>query len=125
MFSMDWENPAYLRVRASGRLGASDYDRFEPDFEAELERRGGRAPSTRSGQALLLDVRGWRGWTAGGFVRDFLFNVGHRNSFPRIAVVGDRPWHKWLTLAAKPMFRAKMRYFEAEREGEAVEWARG
>jgi hypothetical protein len=40
----------------------------------------------------------------------------------RIAVVGDRPWHKWLTYAAKPIFNVPMRYFDAAREVEAVEW---
>jgi hypothetical protein len=41
---------------------------------------------------------------------------------PRIAVVGDRTWHKWLTVAAKPIFTGPMRYFGAAREREAVEW---
>ena len=115
MFSTDWENPAFLRIQANGRLGPKDYDALEPALEAELARRGGRAP-------LLLDVRGWRGWTAGGFVRDLLFNLGHMRSFPRIAVVGDRSWHKWMTLAAKPVFSGAVRYFEAAQETEAVEW---
>jgi hypothetical protein len=118
MFSIDWENPSFIRVRADGRLSASDYDRFEPDFAAELARRGGYSP-------LLLDVRGWRGWTAGGFFRDLFFNLSNRDSFPRIAVLGDRPWHKWLTYAAKPVFVAPMRYFDAGREGEAAEWVAG
>jgi hypothetical protein len=115
MFSIDRENPAYVRVHASGRLSASDYDRFEADFAAELARRGGRAP-------LFLDVRGWRGWTPGGLVRDLLFDLKHRRSFPRIAVVGDRPWHKWLTFAAKPVFACPMRYFDEALERQAVEW---
>jgi hypothetical protein len=115
-FAMDWENPGFIRLRASGRLTASDYDAMEPDFHAELARRGGRAP-------LLLDVRGWRGWTAGGLVRDLRFDIRHRNNFPRIAVVGDRPWHKWLTYAAKPVFSGEMRYFDAAREAEAISFA--
>lgn len=118
MFSMDWENPAYLRLRASGRLSATDYAAFEPDFEAEMKKRGERAP-------LLLDVRGWRGWTPSGLVRDLRFDLKHRKSFPRIAVLGDRPWHKWLTVAAKPVFTGSMRYFDAAREGKALEWVSG
>ncbi len=117
MFSLDSSSAAYLRIHASGRLSASDYDALEPALAAELERRGGRA-------ALLLDLKGWRGWTAHGLLRDLGFDAKHRNSFPRIAVVGNRRWHKWLTLAAKPVFGGEMRYFEAAEEGEAVEWAR-
>lgn len=115
MFEIDWENPAYLCVRASGRLSWLDYDLFVPAFEAELGRRGNYAP-------LLLDVRGWRGWTPGGFARDLFFNLSNRHSFPRIAVIGDRPWHKWLTLAAKPIFIAPMRYFDGRDERAAVAW---
>lgn len=115
MFSLDVSNRDYVRIHASGRLTSGDYDVLEPAVEAELKGRGGRAP-------LLLDLRGWRGWTAGGLLRDLRFDFRHRNSFPRIAVVGDRPWHRWLTVAAKPVFSGEMRYFEAAREVEAVEW---
>jgi hypothetical protein len=126
MFSIEREYPGYIRVRATGRLSWRDYDRFEPDFAAELALR--QAQDRRDGgqrTALLLDVRGWRGWTAGGLVRDIFFNLSNRNTFPRIGVVGDRPWHKWLTYAAKPVFTCPMRYFDAGREGEAVEWVSG
>ena len=43
---------SYLRIRASGRLTAADYRRFEPAFAAELERRHLPIP-------LLLDMRGF------------------------------------------------------------------
>ena len=113
---MDWENPAFLRIHASGRLTSGDYDVLEAALAAELERRGRRVP-------LLLDLKGWRGWTVGGLIRDLRFDFRHRNSFPRIAVVGNRAWHKWLTLAAKPVFSGEMRYFE--RQAEAVAWVSG
>jgi len=95
----------FIRISASGRLSATDYDRFEPEFAAELKRRQIPAPS------LLLDIRGFRGWTPGGFVRDLRWDLRNRRTFSRIAVVGDRPWHRWITLAGKPLFRAPMRYF--------------
>lgn len=117
MFSIDTSNHSFLHIRGNGRLRPSDYDALEPALEAELERRGGRAP-------LLLDLRGWRGWTPGGLIRDVRFDVRHRSSFPRIAVIGDRAWHRWLTIAAKPVFRGEMRYFNARREREAALWLR-
>ena len=115
MFILDRNNPAYLRISATGRLGASDYDKLETALEAELARRGGRAP-------LLLDLKGWRGWSIGGLLRDLRFDLRHRRSFPRIAVVGDRRWHQLLTRAAKPIFSGPMRYFDAAREGDAAAW---
>ena len=114
MFSIDVSNGNYVRIRATGRLSSSDYDSLEPAIEEELSRKGERAP-------LLLDLTGWRGWTARGLVRDLRFDLKHRNSFTRIAVLGDRAWHKWLTAAAKPVFSGPMRYF-GERERQAVEW---
>ena len=113
MFSIDVSNGKYLRIRATGRLSSGDYDSLEPALEAEPSRKGERA-------ALLLDLTGWRGWTIGGLARDLRFDLTHRNSFTRIAVLGDRAWHKWLTTAAKPVFSGPMRYFESEPQ--AAEW---
>lgn len=115
MFSLDVSNRDYVRIHASGRLTPGDYDALEPALAAELAKRRGRA-------ALLLDLKGWRGWTPGGLLRDLQFDIRHRNSFPRIAVVGDRAWHKWVTLAAKPVFSGEMRYFDVGEEGAAVRW---
>lgn len=115
MFSIDTSKHGYVRIRAGGLLSAGDYQAMEPAVEAELERRGGHAP-------LLLDLTGWRGWTPGGLLRDLRFDLRHRKSFPRIAVIGDRVWHRWLTIAAKPVFSAEIRYFASARETDAVEW---
>jgi hypothetical protein len=127
MFSIDAGKAGYLRVHATGRLTPSDYDSLEPAIEhalrqAEDERGGRTPPPADSGLRLLLDLTGWRGWTPGGLLRDIRFDIRHRKSFPRIAVIGDRTWHKWLTQAAKPVFRGEMRYFDAARERDGVEW---
>lgn len=107
MLIVDARSADFLRVEASGRVGARDYEAFEPKIEAELVRRGGRAP-------LLLDLTGWRGWTPTGLLRDLRFDFRHRNSFTRIAVIGSRPWHEWVTIAGMPLFSGTMRYFEAQ-----------
>jgi hypothetical protein len=116
MFSIDTANPEYIRIDGTGRLSSGDYDAMESALEAELARRGGRAP-------LLLDLTGWRGWAAGGLLRDIRFDIRHRKSFPRIAVIGDRAMHKWLTYAPRPAFSGEMRYFDVARERAALEWA--
>jgi len=117
-FALDSSNPDYIRAHATGRLSQSDYASFEPALAAELKRRGARA-------AFLLDIRGWRGWTASGFVRDLAFDLRHRNSFSRIAAVGNRRWHEVLTWLAKPIFPAPMRYFDGAQEAEAEKWVAG
>jgi hypothetical protein len=103
---------SHIRIRASGRLSAGDYDRFEREFAAQLERRKVPRPS------LLLDIRVFRGWTPGGFIRDLRWDFRNRRTFSRIAVIGDRRWHRWITLAGKPLFRAPMKYFTSDAEAE-------
>ncbi len=117
-FSLDTSNPDYILAHATGRLTPDDYESFEPALMAEVKRRGGRAP-------FLLDIRGWHGWTLRGFVRDLLFDLRHRRSFSRIAAVGNRNWQEWLTWMAKPIFTAKMRYFDGTREAKAADWVSG
>jgi hypothetical protein len=104
---------AYLRIRASGRLGVDDYRRFEPAFAAELER-------VQVPVALLLDMQGFGGWTVGGFLRDLAWDLKNRRTFSKIAVVGDRRWHRWITAAAAPLFRAPMQYFRTAEA--AIDW---
>jgi len=88
-------SPAYIRIRACGRLTGADYRRFEPEFAAELEGRQMPIP-------LLLDMRGFCGWTPGGLLRDLAWDLRNRRAFSRIAVVGDAAWHRWITIAGRP-----------------------
>jgi hypothetical protein len=106
---------AYLRIRASGRLGVDGYRRFEPAFVAELKRV--QAPI-----ALLLDMQGFGGWTVGGFLRDLAWDLKNRRTFSRIAVVGDKTWHRWITAAGAPVFRAPMKFFPASEQRRAEDW---
>lgn len=120
----------FLRIRAAGRLGVDDYRRFEPEFAAELKRRKGHAQPVRgTGEhatpiALLLDMRGFRGWTLGGFLRDLAWDLRNRRTFSKIAVIGDKAWHRWITAAGAPLFRAPMKYFRAGDEQRAQAWLR-
>ena len=106
----------FLRIRASGRLSTRDYHRFEPEFAAELERRTTPVP-------LFLDMRGFRGWTPGGLVRDLRWDLRNGRSFSRIAVIGGRSWHRWITRLGRPLFRAPMLYFDSDASAE--EWLAG
>ena len=103
---------AFIRICATGRLTAADYRRFEPALAAELKRWTPPVP-------LLLDMRGFRGWTPAAFLRDLAWDLRNRRTFSKIAVVGDRRWHRWITAAGKPLFRAPMKFFRAGPAAEA------
>jgi len=117
MLCLEPTRAPYLRIRASGRLDTQDYRLFEREFAQALRRRPPPVP-------LLLDLRGFEGWTLGGFVRDLLWDLKHRDSFARIAVVGDAMWHLWLTVAGLPLFAARMQYFSSRDAQRAQEWLR-
>ena len=112
MLSVDHSTAPFLRIRASGWLRAADYERFEPKFADALRLRTRPLP-------LLLDMRGFRGWTPAGFVRDLRWDIRNRATFSKIAVLGDARWHELITLAGAPLFRAPMKYFHAKDEAEA------
>src|SRR5436305_14156788 len=88
----------YIRVRANGLLRADDYVRFEAEFADEL---GHRTVPVR----LLLDMRRFRGWTPRAFLRDLVWDFRNRQTFSKIAVIGDARWHKWVTAAGALLFR--------------------
>ena len=107
----------YLRIRAHGRIDTLDYRLFDREFAMALRRRPPPVP-------LLLDMRGFQGWTAGAFLRDLAWDLKHRDSFSKIAVVGDAVWHLWLTVAGLPLFASRMKYFGAGEERWAKAWLR-
>lgn len=118
MFTLDTSDGAFIRVHAEGLLTPADYDAFEDAFSLELSRRRLPVP-------LLLDLRGFIGWSPAGLLRDLRFDLRHRSSFSKVAVVGDRRWHEWSTYAATPIFRAKLRFYWPDEERLASAWLRG
>ena len=108
-------NDPYIRVVAAGTLDTADFRRFNPAFAAQLSLKG--API-----ALLLDLTEFHGWTVGGFLHDLAFDLRNRRTFSRIAVIGPRRWHRWITLAGAPLFAAELRYFWSSEEESAAAW---
>ena len=117
VLSVEPSNSSYILIHANGWLCAADYGPFETEFTDELRHWTPPVP-------LLLDMRGFRGWTRPGFLRDLLWDLRHRNSFSRIAVVGDVRWHRWLTVMGMLLFRAQLRYFPATDAQHAKRWLR-
>jgi hypothetical protein len=117
MLCLEPSRDPFMRIRAHGRLGTGDYRLFEREFAQALRRRPPPVP-------VLLDLRGFQGWTPGAFLRDLIWDLRHRDSFSRIAVVGDAVWHLWLAVAGLPLFAARMQYFGAGEERRAREWLR-
>jgi len=63
------------------------------------------------------------GWDLGGLWRDLKFDARHKDSFGRIAIVGDGKWEEWGTKLLNPLFKAEMRFFQPPELRHAEEWA--
>lgn len=112
------EEIGLVRIRAGGTLEASDYDRFVPQFERIAWRDTGTVP-------MVIELApDFSGWDVGGLWRDLKFDVKHKDSFGRIAIVGDSKWEEWGTKAFDPLFTADMKFFQPAERDAAESWAR-
>jgi hypothetical protein len=112
------EDNGLLLIRADGTLSDSDYDRFVPFFERVAARVPGTVP-------MLIELApDFSGWDMGGLWRDLKFDAKHKDSFGRIAMVGDSSWEEWGTKLFDPLFRAEMRFFTPVERVAAESWAR-
>ena len=108
-----------VRIRATGKQGGEDYDRFMPQFDRVAAREPGTVPMVSE---LASD---FAGWDFGGLWRDLEFDVRHKDSFGRIAIVGDTRWEEWGSSLFDPLFRAEMKFFEPSERKVSEDWARG
>lgn len=107
-----------VRIRVGGTLDSSDYDRFVPLFERIATREQGAVP-------MVVELApDFSGWDLGGIWRDLKFDVRHKDSFARIAIVGDSKWEEWGTRLSDPFFRAEIKFFGRADLAAAERWAR-
>ena len=117
MLTINEEN-GLVRIFAGGALDSSDYDRFVPQFERIADREHDMVP-------MMIELApDFSGWDLGGIWRDLKFDMKHKNSFGRIAIVGDSKWEEWGAKLFDPLFRAEMRFFTHSERDAAERWAR-
>lgn len=112
------ERAGLITITAGGTLESADYDRFVPIFERIAAQKAGTVPM------LIVLMSDFSGWDLGGLWRDLKFDVKHKDSFGRIAIVGDRKWEEWGTKLFDPLFRAEMKFFATAERGAAQSWVR-
>ena len=98
------EESGLIRIRASGQLQSSDYDKVEPMFE--------RTPD-------------FSGWDLAGLWRKMKFDAKHQLRFGRIAIIGNKAWEEWGAKLTNPFFPStEIRFFETTELSDAEAWAR-
>ena len=98
------------------KLDKEDYELFVPQLEG-LMKKGEKI-------RILVELKDFKGWTAGALWEDIKFDVKHFNDIERLAIVGDSKWEKSLALFTKPFTTASVRYFEEAEMEEAKKWVR-
>lgn len=103
-----------LEVHLTGKLDKSDYDKFVPTSE-ELIREFGKI-------RILVEMHDFEGWEAGALWEDMKWNAKHFKDIERLAVVGEKSWHRWMTSFCKPFTTATVRYFTLDQLMAARDW---
>jgi hypothetical protein len=94
----------FLEVFLIGKVTADDYRVFGPKVERLIQEHGPLR--------ILVDVSDCKGWTFSGLWEEIKFDVRHFNDVERLAIVGEAPWHKGLSIFCKPFTTAEVRYFD-------------
>ena len=67
-------------------------------------------------------MRDFHGWDAGALWEDIKWDAKHFNDIERLAIVGEKTWHKLMAGFCKPFTTARVRYFTQEQFVEAHAW---
>jgi SpoIIAA-like len=103
-----------LAIHVTGKLEATDYERFVPEFE-RLVRLHGKL-------RVLFDMAAFHGWEISAAWEDLKFGVMHFGDIDRLAMVGETKWQQGMAVFCKPFTQAAVRYFDQADAAEARKW---
>ena len=101
----------------SCKLTHEDYEHFVPKCE-EMFKQHGKI-------RVLFEMMDFHGWETAALWDDIKFDVKHFSDVERIAMVGEKKWEKGMTVFFGPFTKAKVRYFDRAKVGEARAWIEG
>ncbi len=102
--------------RVSGKLTDEDYKAFLPRLD-ELIREYGKL-------SLLLELDDFKGWALDAAWDDMKYGLEHEGDFERIAVVGEKHWHRWIVKLAGLLTSTEIRFFDRDDLQLAWNWLR-
>jgi hypothetical protein len=103
-----------LEIAVHGTLVREDYEAFVPETEKVIARYG----KIR----VLVTMHDFHGWAAGALWNEIQWNAKHFNQVERLAVVGDKTWHRWMTNFSRAFTTARVRYFTLDQLDDAHAW---
>lgn len=109
------EERRFLEIAVTGKLTKEDYELFVPDVERLIQQHGKLR--------VLFAMHDFEGWTAGALWEDVKFDLKHFKDVERLAILGEKRWHKGMAAFCKPFTTAEIRYFDLNEPGQ-IERAR-
>jgi hypothetical protein len=107
----------FLAFKASGKLTDHDYKEiFVPALKATVEAYG-------KIRIVFELAENFQGWDAHAAWDEIKLEPMHFNNIERAAFIGHSRWEKWMTKLMKPFTKGQIKYFEANKAGDAWKWA--
>ena len=103
-----------LEIDLHGRLSRTDYEKLVPETERMIHEHG----KIR----ILVKMHDFHGWDAGALWEDIKWDAKHFNHIERLAIVGEKTWHKWMAGFCTPFTTAEVRYFTHDQLAAARAW---
>ena len=107
-------NNFYLKMKAIGTLTHQDYEKIAPMIDNAL--MNVETPEIKA----LFDGREFEGWELRAAWDDFKLGLRHGSEFTKLAILGNKPWEKYLSKIADWFVSGDVAYFE--KYNEAVDW---
>ncbi len=103
-----------VEIDIYGKLTHRDYEVMIPVIERAIIAAADKEFD------IVVDMRDFEGWELEAAIDDFKLGMEIRNSFDKMAVVGDKKWEKWSVEAMSHLTRGEMKFFEDYNE--AYKW---
>jgi len=107
-------NNFYLKMKAVGKLTHRDYEIISPMIDKAV--LNVEAPEIKA----LFDATEFEGWELRAAWDDLSLGLKHGKEFSKLAIVGNKPWEKYLSKIADWFVTGEVAYFEKYQE--AVNW---
>ena len=101
-----------------GKVNPQDYQQLEGEFQSLVD-------ESENGVCLLLDLQEFAGEEVKAWLPDLKFGHRFHDKIARMAIVGDKRWHKWLTALCDPFYAKEAKFFHPEAEDDAWAWLCG
>ena len=92
-----------LEFDLHGKLSREDYEKFVPETEKMIAEFGR--------VRILVTMHDFEGWDPGAFWADIKWNAMHFQDIERLAIVGEKTWHRFMTGFTRQFASTQVRYY--------------